>query len=171
MADATAHTVITFGHLTHALSSMCIICVLYCTQYRTALYCTVLSVLLFFEYLLFDVCITYSILSMYWNDGDCLCSIFPVQTQYFLFLLGVFLTANETYFICKGRHCLQTWKDDGKILENFAGKPGKYLRGKEPNIASRLSDTNRWEKLTFSNFCLYSVFTVHNRYLLFTFIV
>ena len=48
----------------------------------------------------------------------------------------LFITANETYFICKGEHCLQTWKDDGKILENFAGKPGKYLRGKEPNIAS-----------------------------------
>ena len=48
----------------------------------------------------------------------------------------LFITANETYFICNGEHCLQTWKDDGKILENFAGKPGKYLRGKEPNIAS-----------------------------------
>ena len=123
MADATAHTVITFGHLTHALSSMCIICVLYCTQYRTALYCTVLSVLLFFEYLLFDVCITYSILSMYWNDGDCLCSIFPVQTQYFLFLLGVFLTANETYFFLQGKTLPANMKRRRKNPWKFCREP------------------------------------------------
>ena len=39
----------------------------------------------------------------------------------------VFLSANETYFICKGEHCLQTWKDDRKIFNNLAGKPGRIF--------------------------------------------
>ena len=39
----------------------------------------------------------------------------------------VFLSANETYFTCKGEHCLQTWKDDRKIFNNLAGKPGRIF--------------------------------------------
>ena len=53
-------------------------------------------------------------------------------------------------FICKGKHCLQTCKDDKKSFTIFAGNLGNILRGTVPKYkkSRRLDDTIGFEKLT-----------------------
>ena len=42
----------------------------------------------------------------------------------------LFLTANEIYFICKGKHCLRISKDDKKISSVISGNPEESLAAK-----------------------------------------
>ena len=60
------------------------------------------------------------------------------------------VSANEKIFICKGKHCLQTCKDDKKSFKIFAGNLGNILRGTVPKYrkSRRLDDTIGFEKLT-----------------------